>query len=277
MQDNTQAQTGLPLPKWCFALLGIATLYPALSYLALVVWAISGMFIGSLADPPQWLAIPLIAALCVTCGTWPAYGAWVIRSKRLTLREKAWWLSFVIALNIVAMPVFYVFMIRRYLGLEGRTNEKDQAALDRFLKRHGIAPDRLSQSQMSVLRSYCRKRRMFKWSGIAMLVVAGLQIYAAVVFLPATTVPFSADLMPTHLVVIDSATDSRKDLPPDPERQKRYVQMVMMIGAMAGAAGALGVLMLGQAIVLLCGGRHQRALIDFLRAYNLAHSTSAST
>ena len=277
MQNNTQAQTGLPLPKWCFALLGIATLYPALSYLALVVWAISGMFIGSLADPPQWLAIPLIAALCVTCGTWPAYGAWVIRSKRLTLREKAWWLSFVIALNIVAMPVFYVFMIRRYLGLEGRTNEKDQAALDRFLKRHGIAPDRLSQSQMSVLRSYCRKRRLAMWSVIPVFIVAALMIYTAVVFFPAASVALFADMMPKHWVIIDPATDSKKELTPDPEHQKRYVQMVMMVGASAGAMGTVALFMLVQAIAQIRGGWHRKALIDCLEAHDAEHSTSAST
>ena len=31
------------------------------------------------------------------------------------------------------MPWFYVFIVRRYLGIEGKTGQRDNTALDRFL------------------------------------------------------------------------------------------------------------------------------------------------
>jgi hypothetical protein len=111
MQDKPQPQIGLPLPKWCFVLLGVPTFYLPLAYLVMGVWAIVGMLVGGeFGEPPEWMVYVLNPALYVTCGLWPIYIAWVGLSKRLALREKGWWLVVVILLNMFGMPMFYVFM-----------------------------------------------------------------------------------------------------------------------------------------------------------------------
>ena len=84
----------------------------------MAAWVFGGMLTGDFWDFPVWMKITISPAIYVTFGLWPIYIAWVVLSKRLSWREKAWWLFIVIALNMLGMPIFYVFMIRRYLGLE---------------------------------------------------------------------------------------------------------------------------------------------------------------
>lgn len=112
---------GLPLPKWCFVTLAVPTFYMPLSYLALAVCVISRMVAGQVGDPPEWMMNAIHPAVYVTFAMWPLYVAWLILSKRLNWREKGWWLFIVVFLNMVGMPMFYVLMVRRYLGIEGRT------------------------------------------------------------------------------------------------------------------------------------------------------------
>ncbi len=123
MPEQQQTNQKLPLPNWCFVLLAVPTFYMPLVYLSMAVWVIGSMiFIGPSPSvrPPQWILALGEPSLYVTIAMWPIYVAWVVVSKRLTWREKALSLFVVSFLNMLGMPLFYIFMIRRYLGLEGR-------------------------------------------------------------------------------------------------------------------------------------------------------------
>jgi len=97
-----------------------------LAYVAVAVWAVGGMLTGGTGDFPEWMMKAIHPALYMTFGMCPFYIAWVGLSKRLARREKVWWLFIVIVLNMVGMPMFYVFMVRRYIGIERRTGDAQQ-------------------------------------------------------------------------------------------------------------------------------------------------------
>lgn len=275
MEEKTHTLQKLPLPNWCFVLLGVPTFYMPLAYLALAVWATTGMLTGVAGGPPELMKAAVHPALYVTFAMWPVYIAWVGLSKRLTRREKGMWLFIVILANMVGMPMFYVFMIRRYLGVEGRTGKRDEISLDRFLKCHEIAREQLSLAQLSVLRSYCRKHRLTKWGVVPLVAVAALAFYTAVFFVPKNCVRLFADFTPTRVVIVDSTTDSKKEIAPNSEAQKLHVQNVMMVGAMAGMIGAMGLFALAQVMSQLWGNWHRKAFIDFLKATDKEHAQSA--
>ena len=60
MQENTQNKPKLPLPRWCFFLLGVPTFYMPLMYLATVEIVIFVMlFVIEAENVPEWLVIAI--------------------------------------------------------------------------------------------------------------------------------------------------------------------------------------------------------------------------
>ena len=151
-----------------------------------------------------------------------------------------------------------------HVGIEGRTGQRDEAALDSFLATCGVSRHDLSAGQQNVLRSYCRKRRLGKWLALPMVLIAGVMVYAAGVGIPRTTISLSR-LAPIHCVVIDHTKGTQKQVVPDPQTQEHYVQVLMKLGAVAGAMGMGGSLIIGFALLQLFGNWHLKALRDFLR------------
>jgi hypothetical protein len=269
MPDEKQDKPKLPLPKWCFLLLGVPTFYMPLAYLSLAVCVVGWLIIGRPQKiPGEWLAAFAGPSLYVTFALWPIYIGWVVFSKRLTLREKGLWLVIVFFLNMLGMPWFYVFMVRRYLGIEGRTGPRDEAALDSFLMKCGIGRGSLSAAQIDLLRSHCRNHKRLKWAGIVMVALAVLFIYVAAVSIPKLVVPWFSEgaFTPTHYIIVDTAKNSRKEIAPDPETQRMQVEIIMMLGAWAGMSGMMGLFFLGEAVSSLWGNADQRVLIAFLKA-----------
>ena len=219
----------------------------------------------------EWLKLFLESSLYVLAAMWPIYLAWVVLSKRLTLQEKFLWLFIIVFLNMAGMPMFYVFMLRRYLGIEGRTGPRDEAALDSFLARCGIGRDALSADQVGVLRSYCRRHRLVRLGVWPAFILAPLAIYCAAVSFPNKMIPMFKDFSQTHLIVIDTATHARKEVLPDPEMQRQYVELVMGLGAMAGIVGMMGVSILCLALFTLGPNWHRKALMAFLKAGKEEH------
>ena len=259
------SQKKLPLPVWCFVLLGVPTFYMLLATLVLFGWGIQGILLDRLGDPPGWLTCGGQVALYVTYVMWPIYIAWVAISRRLTWKEKAWWLFIVLLMNMVGMPIFYVFMIRRYLGMEGRPHKRDELSLDRFLQRHSLSREQFSVDQLSVLQSNCRDRRQRKWAALVMIPLAAFMLCSAIVFLPSVSLRIFSD-PPTRTIIVDSVAQTREEISLDPETQKLHTQIVMIFGAMAGAMATASLLLLTVAIPQVCGTREQRTLIEFVKA-----------
>jgi hypothetical protein len=243
-----------------------------LAFLAMAVWVIGEMLFGARPQPPQWLGTLVLPAIYVTFAIWPIYAGWVVLSKRLTFREKGWWLFVVFWFNMLGMPWFYIFMVRRYMGIEARTGPRDEKALDSFLARCGRRRDELLAGQVDVLRSYCRTRRLRKWAAYPAVAVAGLVIYFAAVILPRQAIPMFSDMTPNRSIVVDTAKNTRTELAPDPETLRLHVQAVMMLGALFGMFGMMGFFLLGQAVFLLREPLERKVLMDFLRAADGGHA-----
>ncbi len=186
-EKDQRVPASLPLPKWCLFLLGVPTFYMPLAFLLVVAVQASAVLAAGSEGPPEWADRTKEwgwPAIYVMGGLWPIYIAWVGLSSRLDWREKAIWLGIVLFLNLVGMPMFYIFMLRRYLGLEGRPSKRDEAALDRFLSRHSVSRDSLSAAQLAVLLDYCRNCRLSMWASLPNLVLAILSVYMALVVIP---------------------------------------------------------------------------------------------
>jgi hypothetical protein len=266
MTEEKANNPRLPLPRWCFALLAIPTFYMPLAFLAVIICVLGSMLIGRPEKiPPTWLKVVAEPSLYVTLAMWPIYVAWVAFSKRLTLREKGLWLAIVFFFNMFGMPWFYIFMVRRYLGIEARTGPHDEASLDSFLVKCGTRREDLSVAQVGVLRSYCRTRRHAKWSVFATVPVALLMIYLAVVFVPKRFVPMLSDLAPTRWVVVDTIKNTRKEITPDTETQRQHIEVVMMIGAQAGMMAMMALFFTVQGMSLVWGSPDRRVLINFIK------------
>lgn len=246
-----------------------------LVYVGVAVWVIGGMLAGEIKDFPEWMMIAIGLSLYVLYAVWPIYIAWVAFSKVMTWREKGLWLFLVIFMNMIGMAMFYVFIIRRYLGIEGRIGKRDEASLDSFLKTCHLEKHSLSTGQLNVLRSYCRDRRYAKYYLFSMILLSGLMLYTAVVFFPKSCVHIFTDMAPTRLIVVDSVKNTRKEISPDPEIEKIRVQTIMMFGAMAGVMGAMSIFVVALAVFQVWGGPHHGILIRYLRATEeKQHSTT---
>ena len=258
---NKQKAIGLPLPRWCFIILAIPTFYMPLSYIVLFVWALAVMF-GDMFNPPGWIE----SALYVTYAMCPVYLAWVCFSKMLTLREKGYWALIVIFLNMIGMPMFYIFMIRRYLGLEGQIRKRDEIKLDSFLTTCGLNRSSLSTEQIDILKSYCRKQRYAKYGLLPMIFISCLTFYTAFVFVPRSCIELFSNYTPTELVITDSIKGTKKEITPDPETKELRVQNIMMMGAMAGMLGTMGFFCLIMTISMGWTNWHRKAFIEYLKA-----------
>lgn len=237
------------------------------AYLLMAIWAFVIIIFGDHLDFPDWLTVVCGSSLYVMFALWPVYVLWVMLSKRLHWREKLLWLIFVTLGNMIGMAAFFIFMMRKYLGLEGRTGPRDEAALARFLTRHEIGREELMPDQLGVLRSHFRNGRQAKWGALAMLPMAALMVYMAIVIIPRSYYQFSSSFMPTHLVIVDRTNDTKEELEPDEETKKVYMQLMLTHGASAGVIGMCGLLFaMNAATLFFVGVGRQRLLVDFLKA-----------
>ncbi len=236
-----------------------------LAWLLTGIWVVIGILAGHFVDKPDWIVAVAYPSFYVTFAMWPIYVAWVVLSRRLNLREKLLWLILVTLMNMVGMAMFFIFMLRRYLGIEGRTSPRDEAALDSFLRRCNVDRQELSPGQLDLLRSNCRGRRLAKWAALPMLLVAALMLYEAVVFIPRDLAGGFSGLIPTHLVVIDSAKGTKKEYKPDDETEKMFVKLYLTFGAAAGVMGTCGIVFLFNFALLFFGNGNRKLIVDFLK------------
>lgn len=277
MQENIQNKTKHPGPKWFFFIIGVPTFYMPLMYLANVSIFILVILFGIEAeDVPELVMAAIYSSLYVCIVMLPVYIVWVVFSRRLKWREKVLWLFVVTVLNMVGMPMFFIFMLRRYLGLEGRIGKRDEAALDALLRRCTVRREQLSAGQLKILSTYCRKQRLTKWALTLTVPLAAFLIYAAVFIIPKHCIMYYSD-PPTRVVIIDSTTNTKEEIAPDPEIEKIHLELVMMFGAMASGAGTLGIFILVLVISQQWFNYDRKAFFDFLKATDKENLNNPST
>jgi len=226
------------------------------------------MLWGYSSDLPNWMSVILEASLYVTYVMLPFYLLWAVVCMKLNWKEKAFWMFIIIFLNMVGMPMFYVFITRRYQGKEGQTNTKDENAAQKLLAKCNTSRAELSPEQWRVWVSYCRKVRFFRLGLIPLFLMAVLVLYTAIWYVPNNFINQFSDLCPTKTVIIDSAHNTKKESPPDIQATKIYIESVMMIGGKTGAMIFSAIFIMVQGIGLAYLDWHRKAFIDFLKAKN---------
>ncbi len=141
-----------------------------------------------------------------------------------------------------------------------RTTEADERAVDKLLAKLEIERERLTLSQIAVLREYCRNRRLARWSFVCMIPLLGLFVYTVGVALPQLIWQLYSS-PPGGFLGLDGSDGS----PDSKQASEIAIRTLMMTGAMAGATVVSGV----YALLILAsnwlGGWHRRALLEFLK------------
>jgi hypothetical protein len=264
MQEEIENKPGLPLPKWAMIVLAFPTFYMPLAYLIMAVWAIGSILSGYSFDVPDWMMSILEPALYVTFVMWPFYLFWVMMCKRLKRNERVLWLLIVIVANMFGMPMFYIFITRRYQGKEGQTNIKDENVAQSLLTKCNLSRAELSPEQWRIWVSYCRKVRFCRLGLIPMFLMAALLFYTAIWYIP----NMASDSCVPETVIIDSVKNTKKEILPDVQAVKTHIYLIMIQGAMGGMAFFLAIFMIVQSIGFAYLDWHRKAFIDFLKAKN---------
>jgi hypothetical protein len=256
-------------------LLALPTFYMPTAYLALAGFVLWNMFVAEARELPAVVKPFIEPALTVTLVLWPFYIAWVGLCRRLSWKEKALWWFLVVFLNMFGMPMFYVFVTRRYLGIDQCTSARDERAAASLLSSCGLARSAITTQQWQVLVRYCRHMRWLRWSLGPVVVVSALGLYFACWFLPHQCFRMFPDMIPRETVLIDRAGGASQTIAPEPQQAEQFVQLVFVMGASAGMVGAMALFGMVQCIAQIWTDLHRRAFLEFLRAGNPERPPSA--
>ena len=257
-----------PWPKsyWLLIALAIPTFYMPLAYVTAAVWVMHGFFSHHTGDMPTWMFTLVHPSLYVTLALWPVYVVWAGLSGRLNRHEKGWWLFIVFFMNMIGMPMFFVFMVRRYLGLEAAALKRDGPALDAFLQRCGVKRESLTDTQADVLRTCCRRDRKNRLCAWFLIPLCAFGIYFAAVLMPDAIRRMNIDQIPMQTIVVDSVKHSKKEIGGTPEVQHLFIDNVLMECAQIGILGCMSLFILINMLMQAWGSPDRRTLIAFLRA-----------
>jgi len=217
-------------------------------------------------ETPAWLVGIGTPAFYLTVALLPIYIAWVVFSKQLSVREKLRWGFIVILANMIGMPWFYIFIVRRYLGLENKTNMRDEKTLETFLKKYEIKRESLSQNQQKILCTYCRKQRLQKLGTIFLFPLAALIFYLSIIYFPDEAIRLFSDFAPTKTIIINSVNNTTNELASSALLQKEYSNVTLLFGAMIGIFAAMSIVTLINCFRILFTNSQHKLLIDFIKA-----------
>jgi hypothetical protein len=256
----------LPLPRWIYILLAAPTFFSPLVYTVLCVWVFSKMLVGGSIELPEWFRQVGYFSLYVTFALLPIYALWTVLTRRLTWREKILWLFLIVWANMIGMAFFYVWMIRRYLGLEGRLNARDTRTAEKLLASCGLTREKLTESQWQVIARYARQTRQSKWMIVPVIVLVPLMLYVSCIIIPRMSLKIAKFFTPTHTIIIDTVKNTRQEVFSDPQMQTDAATIFLAQGAMAGMLGMWGIFCLFQGINLFIGNQDRRAFLQYLKA-----------
>jgi len=103
------------LPTLVMVAAALPTFHMLCAGIAIIVWLCGGLLAGRIDEPSVPLKQFAYPALYAAAILGPAYLAWIFFTKRLDSKEKTCWAVVVVTLNLIGMPIFYVFMAQRYL------------------------------------------------------------------------------------------------------------------------------------------------------------------
>ena len=272
MPQGADSGRRLPLPRWLLVLLAPPTFFMPLAYAVLAVWVIGCMLIWGFGELPKWLLGVGIAAIGVTFAMWPVYIVWVLACPDLTRREKVRWLLLMVLLNMFAMPAFYLFIVRRRLGIEVRRSARDEGAAQSLLASWGVERGSLTERQWGLLVEHSRRVRLARWSVVPMLLLAGLLVYVDVWYVPRGIM--SSAPAPTRVVIVDAQTRERTEVAPDPAHERSYAILLMCAGVSAAVGALMATLLVSSVVRRAFGWWPDRRFLDVLHESALAQQAA---
>lgn len=257
--------------QWFYIiLLGVPTFFMPLAYLSMGAWVTYGMFSDDLGDMPELLRMSGDLAVNVTLVMWPVYIAWVVFSTRLNRLGKINWLLVVVILNMVGMPAFYIFIVRRYLGLEGRSHS---AALNKFMNRHKLDERNFTSEQLEVLKTYSAGRRQAKVIALPMFLVALILLTGGVTMTVNNFDRLFSDLIGVPSMESETDPESVQEIAEAVARDEEMTRMdydmdrLIFLLNLSGCAALIlqGLILLFQPFSMYLGYMGQKSFMDFLK------------
>ncbi|MCP4405206.1 MAG: hypothetical protein GY801_48880 [bacterium] len=253
-------------PRWMTVLAIPTFVMPAL-FLVLVGWLLFGVALNtwevSSPDWLYWVATYLAIGLCLLL--WPVYIVWVVRSTHLTSHEKRHWVGMIVFGNIIGMPMFYIFMMRRYQGTDALISPKEAARVEKFCVAHGICQVHLTPKQYHILAKYVRGVHSARWTLVPMVLVGGILLYMAFFVFPQLGITMFSEWLPIeHRIVVDNANTIQHEYAPDQEVITGFLQTIMMFGAASAMVVMMAFIFVAQSISQLFVVRRE-VFIEFLQ------------
>jgi hypothetical protein len=268
--------TNSSLPRWMVAIAFPTFAMPALLVVALG-WECSVLVMRAWDQlpPPLWLVWgvvgPMITLMLLL---WPLYIIWAWKSTQLTRQEKFRWIVILLWLTVIGMPVFYVFMVRRYTGAEHHIRPQEAVRVERFLARHGLRHAHLSQKQYSILAKYIRSVHFSRWALIPLVLLAVLMLYVVLVVVPEFGLSMFSEWLPIeHRVIVDETHTILQETVPEQEFITLFLQEVMMMGVASGMFGTMTLMFLALGVFQLFTVK-RKLFIEFLHATEAAVMSS---
>ncbi len=251
-----------PLGKWAMILIAVPTFYLPVAYFMVAIW---GAFLGGPGNAPPVIRGFVAPALPVTFVLLPVYVLWVALSRRLNWKEKVYWLFVVVFLNMVGMPVFYVFIARRYLGMDDRPSARDERAATALLTSCGISRSAVSTQQWQVLMRYCRQVRRYRQFAVLWLVILVPGLYLAAWHIPSICVATFSGSVPTDTVVVDRIHGIIGTSAVPRYVHEQFVMTVMYAGAAAGVIGSSCLFIWASISANAWASFHRKAFLAFVK------------
>jgi hypothetical protein len=256
--------------------LAIPTFLMPVLLLVFLGWGFSIAVLNSWENFPQdWLSWAVVAPLLVLCLLlWPVYIVWAVRTRHLTSHEKLHWVGMILLGNIIGMPVFYVFMLRRYQGRDTRIYPKEEARVEKFCTRHGLCRAQLSPKQYHILVKYVRRAHSARWAVVPVALASVILLYMACWAIPQMSLTMFFDWLPMeHRVVVDGTNTIQYEHVPEPEVITGFLRTVMMSGVTSGIGGMMAFIFVAQSISQLFLIR-RGLFIEFLQATSSTENVS---
>jgi len=149
-----------------------------------------------------------------------------------------------------------------------------EAGFQRFLARHRVDENSLSNNQLDILRKYRRDCRLARWLAPFVIAIGIIGLCAAYQTWQTGYQKFG-EWIPTQTFIYDSVQETRQEIPFDAAQVQRH-QTTLLYGFKAGllATTSLLFIVLGGNFLML--GRYDRFLILYLRASRVSNKANVN-
>ena len=260
-----------------FILLFIPTCYMLFALVMFLFGSFGLILIFRVRELPHWWEPSIRLLLYVTPVMCLIYLGWASVTTHLSRRERRQWIYLILLGNMLVMPIFYVAMMRRYLGKHGTTTRRDHQRLQNFLHQSGLTTHHLTSAQEQILVKYVRRLHWAQRGLLPVIIIAAFLLYGAFLGIPQFGQDFYLEIFPSDVVIMNSNAERLQESTFDIQTKQDFIEQVMRMGMMGGVLGGLIFMYVFWYLDSVRTNVHKKTLCDVLAAGEQKHSHQEET